>query len=57
MVNVNIRKQDGAAMMTIPANALKMLDIEAGAKSEFDIVEGAFTARPTSKHVRKRCPL
>ncbi len=57
MIRVNIRKQGGAAVMTIPASVLKMLNIEAGAKLELDVVQGAFTARPVSKNLRKRYSL
>ncbi len=57
MITVNIRKQGGAAVMTIPANVLKMLDIEAGGKLELNVIPGAFTARPASKHLRKRYSL
>jgi antitoxin component of MazEF toxin-antitoxin module len=31
MITVNIRKQGGAAIMTIPADVLKMLNVEVGA--------------------------
>ncbi len=43
--------------MTIPATVLKTLNIEAGSKLELDVVEGAFTARPASKHMRERYSL
>lgn len=46
MIIVNIRKQGGAAIMTIPANVLKLLDLEVGATLELQVVDGGFTARP-----------
>ncbi len=49
MITVNVRKQGGAAV--------KMLNIEVGAKLELDVVKDAFTARPVSKHLRKRYSL
>ncbi|BBE10386.1 Growth regulator [Mycoavidus cysteinexigens] len=57
MITVNIRKQGGAAVMTIPASVLKMLNVEAGAQLEIDVVQGAFTAKPVTKHLRKRYSL
>jgi antitoxin ChpS len=57
MITVNIRKQGGAAIMTIPADVLKMLNIEVGATLELEVVNGAFTARPAQKATRKRYTL
>ncbi|UUM22225.1 hypothetical protein [Mycoavidus sp. SF9855] len=44
-------------MMTIPGSVLKMLNVEADAQLEIDVVQGAFTAKPISKHLRKRYSL
>ena len=46
MITVNIRKQGGAAIMTIPSDVLKMLNVEVGASLELEVSNGAFTARP-----------
>jgi antitoxin ChpS len=43
---VNVRKQGGAAVVTIPANMLKMLHIDVGSKLELNVSEGVLTARP-----------
>lgn len=56
MITVNIRKQGGAAVMTIPADVLKMLDTEVGATLELEVSQGMFIARP-AKAARKRYSL
>ena len=45
MTTVNVRKQGGAAVVTIPANVMKMLHIEVGSKLELNVSEGILTAR------------
>ncbi len=50
MITVNVRKQGGAAIMPIPANLLKMLDIKAGSKLDLDIRAGTLIAKPTKKN-------
>jgi antitoxin ChpS len=58
MMTVNIRKQGGAAVMTIPADVLKILNIEVGAKLVLDVAKDGFTAKPVvSQHLRKRYAL
>lgn len=57
MITVNIRKQGGAAIITIPADVLKMLNVTVGAALELEVVNGAFTARPARPPVRKRYSL
>ncbi len=57
MITVNIRKQGGAAIMTIPADVLKMLNVEVGATLKLDVTNGMFTARPVHKAARKRYTL
>ena len=37
MIKVNIRRQGGAAIMTIPSNVLKRLNVEVGASLELDV--------------------
>lgn len=57
MITVNIRKQGGAAIMTIPADVLKILDVEVGATLQIEVTNGAFTARPARQAIRKRYTL
>ncbi len=57
MITVNIRKQGGAAVMTIPADVLKLLNVEVGATLELEVGQGVFTARPVSHEIRKRYSL
>ncbi|MDO8953298.1 MAG: PbsX family transcriptional regulator [Gammaproteobacteria bacterium] len=57
MITVDIRKQGGAAVMTIPASILKMLNIAIGSKLEIDIRSGAIVATPAEKKPRKRYSL
>lgn len=57
MITVNIRKQGGAAIMTIPADVLKILNAEVGSVLEIEVKNGAFTARPISQQTRKRYTL
>lgn len=49
MITVHIRKQGGAAIMTIPADVLKMLDIDVGATLELNVTKAGFTARPQTQ--------
>lgn len=57
MITVNIRKQGGAAVMTIPADVLKVLNVEVGTTLELDVRDGVFVARPVRKTQRKRYSL
>jgi antitoxin ChpS len=57
VIRVNIRRQGGAAIMTIPSNVLKRLNVEVGASLELDVNDGAFTARPAHNNERKRYAL
>lgn len=57
MITVNIRRQGGAAIMTIPADVLKVLNIEIGTSLELDVSDGAFVARPAHKSQHKRYSL
>lgn len=52
MITVNVRKQGGAAVVTVPAEVLKLLNIEVGSKLELNVSGGVLTARPTSKSRR-----
>jgi antitoxin ChpS len=57
MFTVNIRKQGGAAIMTIPADVLKMLNIKVGTTLELEVTDQAFIARPVRPGVRQRYTL
>ena len=57
MAIVNIRRQGGAAIMTLPAEALKTLGIDIGGKLEVEVSGGVLTARPVAKPARKRSSL
>lgn len=57
MITVNIRKQGGAAIMTIPADVLKVLNAKVGTTLELDVSDGTFVARPVRKVQRKRYSL
>lgn len=48
MISVNIRKQGGAAIMTIPSNVLKILDIGVGSTLELDVTKDGFIAHPAT---------
>ncbi len=52
MITVNVRKQGGAAVVTVPAELLKILNIEVGSKLELNVSGGVLTARPTAKSRR-----
>lgn len=51
MISVNARQQGGAVIMTIPADLVKLLGIEAGDSLKVDLVPGGFIARPASTMV------
>lgn len=55
MINVRVRKQAGAAIVTIPAEVLEKLHIGIGSKLEFIISDGVMTVRPSEK--RRGYPL
>ncbi len=57
MITVTIRKQGGAAIMTIPADILKMLNLDIGATLALEIVDGGFSAQPLQAKNRKRYTL
>ena len=46
MTTVNIRRQGGAAIVTIPVQLLKQLNVEVGEALELDVAGGMLTARP-----------
>lgn len=57
MTVVNIRRQGGAAIMTVPADALRALRIGVGSSVEVAIVSGALVVTPIEKAARRRYSL
>ncbi|WP_409315560.1 PbsX family transcriptional regulator [Pseudomonas sp. KCJK9016] len=56
-VTSRIRRQGGAAVITIPPTLLKLLHLDVGAQLELNVVEGELIARPVAPVVRKRYSL
>jgi antitoxin ChpS len=54
---VSIRRQGGAAIMTIPAEVLKALHLDVGTQVEVAVTADGFTARPLEKPKRRRYSL
>jgi antitoxin ChpS len=57
MNEVSIRRQGGAAIVTIPAEIMRRLDLSVGATLALDVVERTIVARPTSPGRRRRYTL
>lgn len=57
MISVNARRQGGAVIMTIPADLVKLLQIEAGDSLNVDVVPGGFVARPANAATARRYTL
>ncbi len=57
MHTVNIRKQGGAAVITLPPDVLRTLHIGVGATLSIEFDEGAVTLRPIINKTRKRYTL
>ena len=55
-ITSKIRRQGGAAVVTIPPALLKLMDIEVGAKVSLSVADGELIARPV-KSSRKRYSL
>ena len=53
MTHVHIRKQGGAAIITIPAEILKALGLSIGAELTLAVTQQGFIVKPVS-HLRKR---
>jgi antitoxin ChpS len=51
---VSIRRQGGAAIMTIPAEVLKTLHLDVGAQMDIAVTDEGFTARPVEHPKRRR---
>jgi antitoxin ChpS len=56
-VTSKIRRQGGAAVITIPPTLLKLLHLEVGAQLELNVVDGELIARPAVAATRKRYSL
>jgi antitoxin ChpS len=57
MITVQIRRQGGAAVVTIPSDLMKMLKVEIGATLQLDIANGELVAKPVRKRGAKRYTL
>lgn len=57
MIQVHVRKQGGAAIITVPSDILKLLDISIGDTLTLDVTKEGFTAQPVPKKIRKRYTL
>lgn len=57
MITVHVRKQGGAAVITIPASVLKQLNIGVGAEMELKISQKKMVVRPIETPTRKRYAL
>lgn len=57
MKTVSIRKQGGAAIMTIPPDILKSLDAGVGSQLVLNVHDGVFTATPIRSAPRKHYKL
>lgn len=57
MTAVNIRRQGGAAIMTIPVEVLRALRIEVGSTVAVEVTDGALVVRPVERAKRTRYSL
>lgn len=55
MTTVTVRKQSGAAIVTLPMEVLEKLNIEVGSKLDFDVADGVLIVRKAVK--RRGFPL
>lgn len=53
-MNSTIRRQGGAAVMTIPPAFLKLLDLDIGSQVELSVEAGGLIAKPLTHIARKR---
>lgn len=56
-VTSKIRRQGGAAVITLPPTLLKLLHLDVGAQLELNVVDGQLIARPVVESARKRYSL
>ncbi len=52
MISVNVRKQGGAAVVTVPAEVLRQLHIGVGSQLNLEVSGGVLIARPATKKHR-----
>ncbi len=57
MLSMPLRKQGGAAIVTIPPSVLKSLDLKIGAELQMDVRDGALVMVPAVPSKRKRYTL
>lgn len=57
MITANIRKQGGAAIITIPSDVLKILNLDIGSTLELEITQDGFIAHTTHHKTRIRYTL
>ena len=57
MLSMPLRKQGGAAIVTIPPSVLKSLDLKIGAELQMDVRDGALVMVPAAPAKRKRYTL
>lgn len=53
-MNSTIRRQGGAAVMTIPPALLKLLDLDIGSQVELGVWAGRLMAKPVTQVIRRR---
>jgi len=51
-VTSKIRRQGGAAVITIPPALLKLMDVDVGAQVALSVADGELTARPVAQKKR-----
>lgn len=56
-VTSKIRRQGGAAVITLPPTLLRLLHLKVGAQLELNVVDGELIARPLVTPSRKRYSL
>ncbi len=57
MLSMPLRKQGGAAIVTIPPSVLKRLDLRIGTELQMDVRDGALVMVPAKPAKRKRYTL
>jgi antitoxin ChpS len=57
MTTVNVRKQGGAAIMTIPSEVLKVLKVSVGSTLALEASPDSLVARPLRRGPRRRYTL
>ena len=57
MLSMPLRKQGGAAIVTIPPSVLKSLDLKIGTELQMDVRDGALVMVPAKPAKRKRYTL